>query len=234
MHGDPSRIDAIDGVAVGMDRHLGDDRQIGRVAAAEDRLLDLRQVAEGLDDEQVDPALGQRLGLLLEESPRFLASRGPVGLDPDTEGTERAGDEQVVARHTPRQLGARPVDLAHAIREPEVLQPQAVGTEGVGLEDLGAGVSVGTVNFAHDLGTLEVELVIANVDEHAAAIQLGSDRTIEQVRAAVLDHGSKVRHRKSSRCAGPGGGTPEGLSKKRTRPEPSESAGREDFSWRLS
>jgi hypothetical protein len=62
---------------------------------------------------------------------------------------------------------------------------ERVRPEGVGLEDLGAGAHVGLVHVLHELGLLEVQLVVADVEEEALAVQHGAHRAVEHVDFSV-------------------------------------------------
>ena len=63
---EPLRRRAVERVAVLLGRHLRDDRQIRHAAHRVDRRADLVQIAERLEDEQIDAAVGERLRLLAE------------------------------------------------------------------------------------------------------------------------------------------------------------------------
>ena len=84
---------------------------IGRVrdgADAADGGAELGDVAEGLEHEQIDAALGERLGLLAERRFRFVEAGLAPRLDAHAERTDRAGDVGLAAR--------RLAGDAHALR----------------------------------------------------------------------------------------------------------------------
>ena len=82
------------------------------------------------------------------------------------------------------------------VAQPVPVEPHAVAAEAVGLENLRTRLQVGAVHFTDDLGPLQVHLVITDVDEHAAPVQLGADRAVEEVRTTVLDQRSEIGHGK--------------------------------------
>ena len=100
-----------------------------------------------------------------------------------------------IAPTTRRPAARRPRASAAAARlissvalvEPVGRELHRVGAERVGLEDLGAGADVRLVDLLHQVGLLEVQLVVADVDEHAAAVQHGAHRPVEDVDAAVVE-----------------------------------------------
>jgi hypothetical protein len=114
-------------------------------AGGQDRLLELQQVPEGLQDEQVRAALAQPGHLLGEDRARLLTGRRAVGLDAHPERPQRAGDQQrmpTVRRLVgglAGQLGRAAVDGADLPLEPVAGQLRPVRPEGVRLQHLGAG-----------------------------------------------------------------------------------------------
>ena len=103
------------GAVVG-ERHLRDDRHVGDRADRRDGERDLVQVRERLDDERVDAALEERLGLLAERrraprravtvpsGARYLPS-GPI--EPSTKTSGPALSRTSRASATPRRLISR-------------------------------------------------------------------------------------------------------------------------------
>ena len=70
-----------------------------------------------------------------------------------------------------RELRAGEIDLAHLIAEAEAAQLHAVGAEGVGLDDVRAGLQVLAVHVDNQLGLRLVQRLEAAVDEDALAVQ---------------------------------------------------------------
>ncbi len=124
--------------AVRLDRDLGNDGKIGSSAAAFDRLPDLLQIAEGLQEKEIHTGLGEGRGLLAERLASLGARSDPVGLQPDSDRTDASRHEELVARHLPGDTHGSRIDLAHL----------GLGAEGVGLQDLSAGAPVLGVDFA--------------------------------------------------------------------------------------
>ena len=85
------------------------------------------------------------------------------------------------------------VDLGHFSGQSMAGQPEAVGAEGVGLKNLGAGLQVLLVNGEDQAGIGEVQLVVAAVDEDAAGVEHGAHGAVGEHGAAGEDVG-KLRH----------------------------------------
>ena len=62
-----------------------------------------------------------------------------------------------------------------------------IGSEGVGLDDFGAGVHIVAVDVLYDVGRFEVEPVVRNVDEDPAGVEFRSHGPIHDVDAPVID-----------------------------------------------
>ena len=75
-----------------------------------DRRADLVQVAERLEDEQIDAAVEERLRLLAEALARLVDAGLAPRLDADAERADRAGDVRALADRVPRDA-ARPARL---------------------------------------------------------------------------------------------------------------------------
>ena len=164
---------------------------IGQIADAArtacERGAELVHVAEGLEDESVHAALEQALAPAARTSRRASSSDSLAErLDPDAERADRA-EHRGARRRPPRGPAAAAAALIRSVSSasPYVRQLERVGAEGVGLEQLGAGPDVLAVDVPHEVGLPEVQLVVADVEEHAAAVEHRAHRPVHHVDAAV-------------------------------------------------
>lgn len=154
------------------DRHLRDDGDHGvDLARGRNRLGNLVEVAERLDDEAIRAALTERRHLLRERLARLFEAGGPVGLQPDSQRPDGPRDQATIPGDLPRDARRRGVELGHVRLEPVLGQLHAVRAERVGLQHLGAGVSVLRMHRADEIRRAGIELVVALVDEHAPGVQ---------------------------------------------------------------
>ena len=146
--------------------------------AGEHGLAQFVQIAEGLEDQQVDAGFEQRVDLLAEDGARFGEGGGPQRLDAHAQRTHGAGDDTRRPGRFARQAHAGLVDGPQLFGEAERGQALPVGAEGVGLQDLRAGLDVLLVDLADQVGRREVQLVEAAVDEDAARVEHGAHGAI--------------------------------------------------------
>ena len=196
---------------------LGHDGQVGERPHRLHREPHLGEVGERLDHERVHPALEQPLRLLVEREPRLLGLDAAERRQVLAERPDRAHHEHVAAHalaHVPRELGPAQVDLAHPALEAVRGQLEAVGPEGVGLDQVRAGLDVLGVDRLHDLGLVEVQHVEARVERHPAGIEHGAHRAVAEERA-LAEAGQERR----------GHGLPAPLGTGEMRPEREEDLG---------
>ena len=162
-------------------------------------MLGLGHGGHGFDEEEVcanaGAALGERVDLLGESCVGVVEALGSERSEPNAErsyGSSDKGFGSLFFAYGGHALAgdgdAGPVDLAHAVGEAVALEPEAIAAEGVGLDDLGAGLKILLVDSANDIRLREVEFVVAAIDEDAAAVKHGAH-------GAVAEHGAAV-------CAG--------------------------------
>ena len=165
-----------------LDRHLGLDRHLTadvghRLAAAVHAGLDAQQVELGLQQEQVDTAAEQPACLLGDLLAQLLvadvAERGEARAGPDRTGDEpwtlRGGE---LVGGPAGDLSRHLVELLGAVAEAVLGQGRTHAAEGVGLDDVGAGLEVLGVHLVDQLGS-------GLVEDLGAALELGG--------AVVLD-----------------------------------------------
>jgi hypothetical protein len=136
------------------------------------------QVGKGLQDQEVDTGLEQRVDLFAKGRPRFGERRGTERFDAHAQRPNRAGHKDAVLGRFARQTDRRLIDGFQFLRDSESGQPHPAGAVGVGFENLRAGFGVLQVNLAHHVGLRQVQLVEAPVDEHTARVQHGAHGAI--------------------------------------------------------
>ena len=156
--------------AVGQQRDRGLDGEdpvleLEGLARAEDGGLDLQDVLGGLDDEQVGAAADQALGLLGEDLDQLgesdRAERRVIRGGQVAGRADRAGDEAILADGLAGDLGGLLVDLEGVLAQAPLLELEAGGLEGVGLDDLGAGAHHRLVQLLDDVGPVQDERLVA-------------------------------------------------------------------------
>ncbi len=171
--GVPSARDAV--VAGG---ELRDHGLVRDGADAADGGAELGDVAEGLEHEQVDAGLGERLGLLAERRFRFVQTGLAPRLDAHAERADGAGDVGLAARRLAGDAHTRGVDLTQPLAEAEGPQLQPVGAERVGFEDVGPGPHVGLMDLGDEIRLGEIQLVEGSVEEDALAVEHRPHRAV--------------------------------------------------------
>ncbi len=126
--------------------------------------MDLGHVGECLEDQEIDPTLDQRLGLFAENGSGFLGGSRSVGFYPDAKRSDCARYIGAVAgRFTCESRPAR-VYLMNPVFQPIGGQLGAIRPVSIRFQDVGPGLDVFTMETQHQLGTREVQLVVAAID----------------------------------------------------------------------
>jgi len=123
------------------------------------------------------------LDLLAESLAAVFRLHPPVGRQPHTERPNIACHKNnlVGSLHHPlRKLHTSLVDLRQSVLQAVGCQLEAVGAEGVGLDDLRAGLDVGTVDLRHLRRLAEVQLVETALEAEAVRVQHGAHRAVSQ------------------------------------------------------
>ena len=164
------------------ERQLGDDRQVRRGTP---RLVggdeQVAQVHEGLEDQQVHAALEQAVDLLAERlaDPRLVEAHQVAGRR--AERPDRAGDEHVTPGDIPRLAGdARrgPVEPVCLAREAVNGEPDPIGTERRGLDDVRSCLQVRPVDRTDELRPGRRQLVEAGTLGDAAGEEERAHRAV--------------------------------------------------------
>jgi hypothetical protein len=156
-----------------------------------DGLLGLVDGHHRLDCEQVHAysrTTGDEAFDLFRKGGARLLQRGlSQGFEVDAKRANRAGYEGAsgllvgeLSHSFPGQPRARLVDGAGLIPQAEAMQPEAVCPEGVGFDDLGAGLQILFVDGADQLRLRQVQLVEALVEEDASAIEGSAHGSVTQ------------------------------------------------------
>ena len=181
---------SIQAVAFIVHRDHHHDRQIGRgFLRRQQRFARLVQRRHGLDDEHVHARIDQRANLLGKCGARLIEPGFAQRLQPHAQrpdGARHPGLASLLFFQVGNGLLGEPhaggVDLGHFAGQSVARQPEAVGAERVGLQNLGAGLQVVFVDGQDQPGIGEIQLVVAAVDEDAAGIQ-------NRAHGAVGEHG---------------------------------------------
>jgi hypothetical protein len=171
----------------------------GFFADAEDGVdggFEFEDVLDGFDDEDVGAAVDETADLIEEEIDDLLESvlteHRVLGGGEETGGADGAGDEAgvsggaVVLRDAAGEFGGGAIELVGLVAEAVFLQLDFAAAEGVGFEDVDAGVEVAGVDVFDDGGVDEDEVVVAAL---FAAVVFGSELEVEDggAHGAVVD-----------------------------------------------
>ena len=175
-------------VAVGVDGHAGDDGQVGSdLARGEDRLAHDREITEGLDQEDVDATLDQTTHLLGEHRAGLVEAGRAKGFDAQPERANAAGHVAPIAGSLPGDLGTAPVDGVELVVGAMLAQLVTIGPKGIAGQHLCARLAIGLVDLPDDFFSAEIEGVVALVEEEPAVIELGTDATVHEDDAGLVE-----------------------------------------------
>ena len=106
-----------------------------------------------------------------------------------------------VGVHAPaRQRGTGQVQRPHLLSQTKVLQPQGVGPKRIGLNHFRAGLKVLLMHRANRVWLRQIQLVIAAVDEDAAAVQHGPHGAVAKHRFPTEKYGGSGRFQLAFYC----------------------------------
>ncbi len=166
--------------------HRRDHRHVRRPARLVDGEQQVRQVEEGLDDEQVDAALEQAVDLL----PEGGADDGLVGVAQlarrRPQRPDAPADAGVAAAHVAGLAGdlrGPPVEAPGLRREAERVEAQPVGPERERLDQLRTGIEVLAVHRPDEVRAGRGELVEARALGDAAREQQRAHAAVREQRA---------------------------------------------------
>src|SRR5262249_31977474 len=185
---------AVEAAAIVFGRHLRDDRKTRHRAHRADRGLQLVEVAERLEDKEINAALGERRGLLSKRRLRFVEARPAPGLDAYAERSNRSSyPRRIVCRLTCDSC-AFEVDVVDLVGESEVRQLEPVRAERVRLDDVGAGAQIFLMDVGHEPRLREVQLVEAVVEKNPARVEHRPPRAVTDEHARIQGREKRGTH----------------------------------------
>ena len=157
----------VEAVAVFINGDLRHHRQFGiDFARRQNRLVQLLEVAERLQNDEIDPFFVQGRDLFAKGFARFGEGDLAQRLDADAERADGPGHHGVEALGgLAGQTGAFAVNLGQLVNTAVFRQPKRIGAEGVCFYDLGTGLKIFQVDAPDQVGLRQVQLVVTTVNE---------------------------------------------------------------------
>ena len=183
--GDARRRIAEQGAVVAGEGERSHHGQVADLARGADRLADLGQVAEGFDDQQVSASLRQGRDLLGKGLAGTLGLHAAERRQAHAQRADIASHQHVLAciqHDLAGELYPGAVDLGYLSVQPVCSQLVAVGAEGVGLDDLRAGINIRPVDLGDQVRLRQVQLVEAACKPDAAGVEHGAHRPVAEQR----------------------------------------------------
>src|SRR6266571_5311566 len=176
---------------VGELRHNGQAGKRANRINGDEQFFDVRK---GFKDVEINAALFEREGLLVENVLNLTGLR-MARLHAEAERADGAGDEDFARPRFTRfagDLDAAAVEALDLIAEPERCEFETVGTEGVGLNNLGAGFNVGLVYAKYGLGLRSIQLIEAALRpdgfvQHRTHRAISDENRVFQPRVEIVD-----------------------------------------------
>ena len=167
---------------------LGDDGHFSiDIAQDLDRQQQLPMLAEGLEEDDINPGIDQGGQLFREGAAGFGLRNLPKWINANAERTDGSGDIDVVAaafgNRQPRQFDAAPIECLNFTRAPGVGQLVAVGAKSIGLDQIGASGDISFVDGEHNFRRIDIHGIKAGIGarmrflvQHGAHGAIGKDR----------------------------------------------------------
>ena len=167
------RIRAVPAIAIFVDGYLGDHGQFRiYLSSRQNCLVKFFQIADRLQDEQIDSALGESTDLLMKRFTRFLKRNFAQRFNPDSQRAHRSRNPPVETfRRLMRQTRAGKVNVVNLIGKGMASQAEAVCAKRVGFNDFSSSLKVFVMDVADQIGLREVQFVIAPIDEYPFGVQ---------------------------------------------------------------
>ncbi len=168
------------------ERHAGGDGQGADRFGGAHRFRRFMQVAHRFNDDQIYAAGDQHGDLIVERGVSLRRSDSTEGRQPDSQWPDRSADENPRSRlgnDVARQSHRRGVDVAHFGFEAVPCQLVAVCAEGVGFDDLRAGVNVSAMHIGHQGRLSQIQFVETLIELHAARVEHRSHRAVSEQRS---------------------------------------------------
>ncbi|MFM1941159.1 MAG: hypothetical protein RI897_141 [Verrucomicrobiota bacterium] len=159
-------------VFAGIEDHAGDDGQAGGFGGG-DGYAGFLGVGHGFDDEGIDAAFGEGLGLFCEGFEEGIGG-DVAGQQHFTGGADTAEDAGVVLGGGAGDLGSEPVDFGGFVFESGFGEAGLGGAEGIGEDNFATGVDVEFSDFEDAVGVGEVPGVGEFAQLESAGLQLGA------------------------------------------------------------
>jgi hypothetical protein len=158
------------------------DPALGDLDGRLQRGTQLGGLAEGFDEQRVNPFLNQGLRLLEHGRPNLgqVLGAGLAGLAEKVPArADRSEHVRLPARDGARDAYARGVELADARLEAVLLQPQRVRAKRVRLDHLRSGAEIVVVHLGDELRPRDVQLFEASAIEDPPLVQLRTHRAVD-------------------------------------------------------
>ncbi len=140
------------------------------------------------------PPVQQPLDLARERVARLGHRRLAERLDAHAERTDGADHGRAGAGGLARERRGRGVDPLGLVGKAIGRELDGIRAEGVRLDELGAGPHVFAVDVPHEIRLLEVELVVADVQENAATVEHRPHRPVGHMDPTICQQLAQSRH----------------------------------------
>ena len=174
-----------------------------RFPRRQNRLMHFVQGGHRLQHQQINAALRECANLLGKCRPRFfkrnLAQRLYLYAD-RAHGAGHIGLRGLLItdliRRLPGNFGARNIYVMHFVLQAVPLQPKSIAAEGVGLDDLRAGLQIFLMDGANQIGLRQVQFVVTTMNEHTAFVQHGAHGAVAKNASCLEQFTQGYWHRK--------------------------------------
>ena len=136
-------------LAVHLNGHLGDDRQIANFLYRPHGLFDDGKLRKCFENEKVNAAFKQCFGLFFEKIPCFVKRRRPIRFDTQAQWPDRSRNKNSLTRRLSGKAGGGDIDVAELALQTVRLKLMPRRSERIGFDDVRTGFYILLVDFAN-------------------------------------------------------------------------------------